>query len=129
MKSGGPSATRPARSSGRSIPGLSGSRRRRTCAAAICCGLQRVADLILNEAHASWERLQRALAFMQPNGSSVYRRFMDSGVLPLQTPALGLAGGLDVPGYLGDGGQGCQLPGLHFDDSHNGTTVSRVCWW
>ena len=84
--------------------------------------LQRVADLILNEAHAGWERLQRVLAFMQPNGSAVYRRFMDSGVLPRQTPALGLAGGLDVPGYLGDGG--ATGAGLHVDDAHNGTTVS-----
>lgn len=84
--------------------------------------LQRVADLILNEAHASWERLQRALAFMQPNGSSVYRRFMDSGALPRQTPALGLAGGLDVPGYLGDGG--ATDAGLHVDDSKDGMTFN-----
>ena len=85
--------------------------------------LQRVADLILNEAHAGWERLQRALAFMQPNGATVYRRFMESGVLPSQTPALGLAGGLDIPGYLGDGGA-TGAGGLHFNDTHNGTTIS-----
>ena len=85
--------------------------------------LQRVADLILNEAHAGWERLQRALAFMQPNGAAVYRRFMESGVLPRQTPALGLAGGLDVPGYLGDGAA-TGTAGLHTDDSKNGTSLS-----
>ncbi|MCY3800739.1 MAG: hypothetical protein OXG46_04090 [Chloroflexi bacterium] len=85
--------------------------------------LQRVADLILNEAHASWERLQRALAFMQPNGSAVYRRFMESGILPTQTPALGLAGGLDIPAYFGDG-ESAGTAGLHFDDSHNGTTIT-----
>ena len=84
--------------------------------------VQRVADLILNESHAGWERLQRALAFMQPNGLAVYRRFMESGALPLQTPALGLAGGLDVPGYLGDGAA-TGSAGLHIDDSKNGTTV------
>ena len=85
--------------------------------------LQRVADLILDEAHAGWERLQRALAFMQPNGLAVYRRFMESGVLPRQTPALGLAGGLDVPGYLGDGAA-MGTAGLHIDDSKNGTTFA-----
>ena len=84
--------------------------------------LQRVADLILDEAHAGWERLQRALAFMQPNGAAVYRRFMESGVLPRQTPALGLAGGLDVPAYLGDG-SATGSAGLHIDDSHNGMVV------
>ena len=83
--------------------------------------LQRVTDLILNEAHAGWEPLQKALAFMQPNGAAVYRRFMESGVPPLQTPALGLAGGLDVPGYLGDGAA-TGTAGLHVDDSNNDTT-------
>ena len=87
--------------------------------------LQRVADLILDEAHAGWERLQRALAFMQPNGLAVYRRFMESGVLPRQTPALGLAGGVDTPAYLGDGGATTSNPlaGLHVDDSKNGTML------
>ena len=85
--------------------------------------LSRVADLILNEAHAGWERLQRALAFLQPNGVAVYRRFMESGVLPRQAPALGLAGGLDVPGYLGDGAA-TGSAGLHVDDTHDGTSMS-----
>ena len=86
--------------------------------------LQRVTDLILNEAYAGWERLQKALAFMQPNGVSVYRRFMETGILPKQTPALvGLAGGLDIPGYLGDGAE-TSTRGLHVDDSHDGLVIA-----
>ena len=84
--------------------------------------LSRVADLILNEAHAGWERLQRALAFLQPNGLAVYRRFMESGIVPPQTPALGLAGGLDIPAYLGDGAATGSV-GFHVDDSYNGTMI------
>ena len=83
--------------------------------------LARVSDLILNEAHAGWERLQRALCFLQPGGVALWRRFQEHGIGPEQTPALGLAGGLDVPAFLGDGG--ATGAGLHVDDSHNGTTV------
>ena len=83
--------------------------------------LARASDLILNEAHAGWERLQRALCFLQPGGVALWRRFQEFGIVPEQTPALGLAGGLDVPAFLGDGG--ATGMGLHVDDSHNGTTV------
>ena len=63
--------------------------------------LSRVADLILNEAHAGWERLQRALAFLQPNGVAVYRRFMESGVLPRTGTRTGSGGRAGCSGLSG----------------------------
>ena len=84
--------------------------------------LQRTTDLILSEAHAGWERLQRTLAFLQPRGLAAWRRFQECGIVPEQTPALaGLSGGIDVPAYLGDGDFAGM--GLHVDDSNNGTTL------
>ena len=84
--------------------------------------LARASDLILNEAHGGWERLQRALCFLQPGGVALWRRFQEQGVVPEQTPALaGMAGGVDVPAFLGDGMAGGA--GLHFNDAHNGTTI------
>ena len=84
--------------------------------------LARASDLILNEAYGGWERLQRALCFLQPGGVALWRRFQEFGIVPEQTPALaGLAGGLDVPAFLGDGG--ATGMGLHVDDSHDGTTI------
>ena len=79
--------------------------------AALCSAdrlkLATVTDLLLSEAHAGWERLQRTLAFLQPHGTAVWRRFQEFGIVPEQTPALtGRSGGVDIRAYIGDGGAG-----------------------
>ena len=48
--------------------------------------LATVTDLILSEAHAGWERLQRTLAFLQPHGTQFGVGFRSSESYPNRLP-------------------------------------------
>ena len=82
--------------------------------------LQQRADMILSAAGAGTDRLRRLLATGVQGGM----KRLDTGWNPPQTPFLvGISGGLDTDGYLGDGAASA-ANGLHIDDSKDDTNPS-----